>query len=448
MDLREQLQSTLGAAYVLERELGGGGMSRVFVAHEARFDRRVVVKVLAPELAEGISAERFEREIKVAASLQQANIVPVLSAGDASGLPFYTMPYVDGESLRARLASGPLTIPAAVSILRDVARALAYAHERGVVHRDIKPDNVLLSRGTAVVTDFGIAKALAASRTAAGNTLTMAGIALGTPAYIAPEQAAGDPSTDHRADFYAFGCMAYELLSAKTPFGERTAHQLVTAHMSETPRPIAELRPETPPALAALVMRCLAKNPAERPSDADNLLATLDAIPTGDTPSLLFREPRSLRSALVVYVLAFAVVAAASKLAIAKIGLPDWVFPGALLTMGLGLPVIVLTALRAGSWRKTMLGGVYAVGAFMLVVAAFCGGASARARPAHRHRLSRQGRRLVARRCSERGGAHGDRSVEGAQHLESNGGRRRATADATRADDGRRSRVGARGRST
>jgi serine/threonine-protein kinase len=165
------------------------------------------------------------------------------------------MPYVDGESLRARLASGPLTIPAAVSILRDVARALAYAHERGVVHRDIKPDNVLLSRGTAVVTDFGIAKALAASRTAAGNTLTMAGIALGTPAYIAPEQAAGDPSTDHRADFYAFGCMAYELLSAKTPFGERTAHQLVTAHMSETPRPIAELRPETPPALAALVMR-------------------------------------------------------------------------------------------------------------------------------------------------------------------------------------------------
>ena len=251
MDLRDQLQTTLGGAYTLERELGGGGMSRVFVAHEARFDRKVVVKVLSPELAEGISAERFEREIKLAASLQQANIVPVLNAGDAGGLPFYAMPYVEGESLRARVGAGPLPIQETVSILRDIARALAYAHERGVVHRDIKPDNVLLSRGTAVVTDFGIAKALAASRTAAGTTLTMVGVALGTPAYMAPEQAAGDPGTDHRADIYAFGCMAYELLSGKTPFGGRTVHELVTAHMSETPRSVAELRPDTPPTLAA-----------------------------------------------------------------------------------------------------------------------------------------------------------------------------------------------------
>ncbi|HET7374955.1 MAG TPA: serine/threonine-protein kinase, partial [Gemmatimonadaceae bacterium] len=137
-DLRDQLQATLGGAYTLERELGGGGMSRVFVADEARFRRKVVVKVLSPDLFEGISAERFEREIQLAASLQQANIVPVLSAGDAGGMPYYTMPFVDGESLRARLARGPLPIAETVSILRDVARALAYAHERGIVHRDIK----------------------------------------------------------------------------------------------------------------------------------------------------------------------------------------------------------------------------------------------------------------------------------------------------------------------
>src|SRR5262245_47357924 len=188
-DIRDQLQSTLSGSYTLERELGGGGMSRVFVADELRLKRQVVVKVLSPELAQGISAERFEREIQLAASLQQANIVPVLNAGESAGLPFYTMPFVDGESLRARLGRGPLTIAEAASVLRDVARALAYAHEPGVVHHDIKPDNVLISGGTAVVTDFGIAKAISASRTDSGGgpTLTQLGTSIGTPAYISPE---------------------------------------------------------------------------------------------------------------------------------------------------------------------------------------------------------------------------------------------------------------------
>jgi serine/threonine-protein kinase len=164
-NLRDQLQTTLSGTHTLERELGGGGMSKVFVAEETRLGRKVVVKVLSPELAQGISVERFEREIRTAAALQQANIVPVLSAGDTHGLPFYTMPFVTGESLRARLGRGPLPVNEVVNVMRDVARALAYAHRQGVVHRDIKPDNVLLSEGAAVVTDFGIAKAISAART-------------------------------------------------------------------------------------------------------------------------------------------------------------------------------------------------------------------------------------------------------------------------------------------
>ena len=164
-DVLPQLQVSLGSAYTLERELGGGGMSRVFLAHEAELGRRVVIKVLTPELAAGINAERFDREIKLVASLQQANIVPLLATGRAAGYPYYTMPFVEGRSLRDRLArEGVLPIGEGVNLLRDVARALAYAHAQGVVHRDIKPGNVLLSGGTAVVTDFGIAKALTAAR--------------------------------------------------------------------------------------------------------------------------------------------------------------------------------------------------------------------------------------------------------------------------------------------
>jgi eukaryotic-like serine/threonine-protein kinase len=319
-DLREQLQATLGECYAVERELGGGGMSRVFVARDLTLGRDVVVKVIAPENAQGLSAERFAREVKLAARLQQANIVPVLAAGTSGNLPYYTMPFVRGESLRARLASGSaLGVPEAVSILRDVARALAYAHAEHVVHRDIKPENILLSGGAAVVTDFGIAKAIVASRTldASSTTgITMAGVSLGTPAYMAPEQALGDPGTDQRADIYAWGVVAWELLAGAHPFAERkTMQALITAHVTENPPSLSERRPEVPEALAALVMRCLEKNPENRPQSASELLAAVESVNTSrESVAATAAPPRrrhraiSIAAALVVAVVSVLVI--------------------------------------------------------------------------------------------------------------------------------------------
>ena len=236
-DLRDQLQTSLGTSYVIERELGGGGMSRVFVAQETALGRTVVIKVLPPELGVELSADRFAREIKVAAQLQDPHIVPVLTAGDAGGLPYYTMPYVAGDSLRDRLRREPkLPMTEAVEVLRGMLLALAAAHDAGVVHRDIKPENVLLTRaGTPVVTDFGIAKAVAASRTLSDGSapstqaITQHGMSIGTPAYMSPEQAAGG-EVDHRADLYSWGLVAYEMLSGAHPFaGKTNAQQLIAA---------------------------------------------------------------------------------------------------------------------------------------------------------------------------------------------------------------------------
>ncbi len=287
--LQQRLQSCLSDHYTIERELSGGGMSRIFVATETTLNRSVVIKVIAPELLEGMSAERFAREVKLAARLQQANIVPVLASGAANGLPYYTMPFVRGESLRNRLATGkPVPVADAVHILRDIARALAYAHGEGVVHRDIKPDNVLLSGGAAVVTDFGIAKAIDVSRTQDGArtdalnfTLTRAGTSLGTPAYMSPEQAAGDPRSDHRVDIYAWGLIAWELLAGRHPFaGKPSVQAIVVAQMSETPPPLVTVRGDVPTALSDLVQRCLQKDPDLRPGSAVEILAWLDQMTT------------------------------------------------------------------------------------------------------------------------------------------------------------------------
>ncbi|MBX9927835.1 MAG: protein kinase [Gemmatimonadaceae bacterium] len=407
-DLLARLRQLLGAQFTVERELGGGGMSRVFLATETALGRQVVIKLLTPELSAGVNVERFRREIQLAARLQHANIVPVLTTGEIDGLPYFTMPFVAGESLRARLARGGVGVTETLSLLRDVARALAYAHAGGVVHRDIKPENILLSGGAAVVADFGIAKAISAARSNPGAaTLTQIGTSIGTPTYMAPEQAAGDQGADHRADLYAFGVVAYELLAGRPPFNYTTPQKQLAAHLAEKPLPILERRPDLPAPLAELVMRCLEKEADHRPQGASDVVRLLDTVTSSASqpvvPAVLLGGQRMLGRALALWAAAFVVVSIIARGATVGIGLPDWVFPGSMLVMVLGLPVILFTAfvqhqarkmvtttpqLTPGgtpapqgtlatiavkasphvSWRRTAVGGAWAVGVFVLLI--------------------------------------------------------------------------------
>lgn len=296
-ELQKRLEAALGGAYSIDRELAAGGMATVFLARERALDRPVVLKVL-PERASEVDAERFRREVALAARLQHPNIVPVLAAGEADGLVYYVMPHVDGASLRQRLSSTRgLSISESVRILRDVGRALAYAHEHDVVHRDIKPENVLITGRAAAVTDFGIAKALSSARRVSGGVsgsaeqLTVAGTTVGTLAYMAPEQAVGE-AVDHRADIYSFGVMAYELLSGDKPFSGKSAQALVAAHLRDTPAPLLERRPDIPAALADLVMQCLEKRPDQRPQSASDLVDALEVIGPSSGTTATFRRMR------------------------------------------------------------------------------------------------------------------------------------------------------------
>ena len=287
-DVATRLSHALADRYRVERELGHGGMATVYLAHDIRHDRDVAIKVLHPELGAAIGAERFLREIRVAASLHHPNIVPLYDSGEADGTLYYVMPVAGGESLRGRLTrDGALSTAEAIRLAREVASGLDYAHRHGVVHRDIKAENVLLHEGHALIADFGIAKALTAARTDAGGvsaTLTQAGGSMGTPAYMAPEQAVAD-TVDHRTDLYAWGLLVYELLAGAHPFARHiTPQALITAHLTEPPPPFRE-SDHVPPALAALVMQCLAKDPALRPDSAAAVLASLDAVGTTPTPS-------------------------------------------------------------------------------------------------------------------------------------------------------------------
>ena len=288
-DLVADLQNALHGTYDLERELGGGGMSRVFLANEVALGRRVVIKVLPANLTIDLSAERFAREIQLAAALQHPCIVPVLAAGVAGGVPFYTMPFVAGRTLRDRLVERmQLPVPEAMDVLRDVASALAHAHAHDIVHRDIKPENILLSGGYAQVTDFGIARAISASRTAADidrARITQAGLVIGSPSYMAPEQVAGDEGMDQRADIYALGCLAYELFAGKPPFTATDPHLILRAHVSEIPADVRTHRPDLPADIAAIVMRSLEKDRALRPQTANELVKFFRAPrPTASRP--------------------------------------------------------------------------------------------------------------------------------------------------------------------
>ncbi len=296
---REQLTDALAGAYVIERELDGGGMARLFLARDTGLERRVVIKVLPPDLASGVGTERFRREIALAAQLQHANIVPLLTAGEAAGHPYFIMPYIEGESLRRRVALGPLPVQEVAVILRDVSRALAYAHERGVIHRDIKPDNILVAGGAAMVSDFGVARALRPEiHPATSGKLTSDGTSLGTPAYMAPEQVAADPAADHRADLYALGILGYELLAGHTPFHDRTPQAILAAHLTERPRSLRDIRPDVDPGLAAVIERCLEKAPEARLQSATQVNAALET-PSGRTLAVAWRPPRRWKGPVV-----------------------------------------------------------------------------------------------------------------------------------------------------
>ena len=253
---------SLAARYTIQRELGSGGMATVFLGWDVKHKRQVAVKILKPELSVSLGAERFLREIETTANLRHPHIVPLYDSGEAHGALYYVMPFVEGESLRERLKrDGQLPLDDAIRIAREVAGALSYAHARGVVHRDIKPENILLESGHAVVTDFGIARAV---REAGTESLTGAGISLGTPAYMSPEQAAGEREVDGRTDLYSLGCVLYEMLGGQPPFTGPSTPSIIRQHLVAEPRPIATLRPTVPAPVWAALERALAKNPADR----------------------------------------------------------------------------------------------------------------------------------------------------------------------------------------
>jgi tetratricopeptide (TPR) repeat protein len=409
----DRLTAALADRYAIKRELGSGGMATVYLADDLRHRRQVAVKVLRPDLAATLGPERFFREIEIAAQLQNPHILPLLDSGEAKvpGEPdsnpylFYVMPYIEGESLRERLTRmRELPVPEAIRLLRDVADALSHAHAQGVVHRDIKPENVMLTGRHALVMDFGVAKAVSEAK--GGSTLTTAGVALGTPAYMAPEQAAADPHVDYRADIYALGAMGYELIAGRPPFVAVTPQQLLAMHVTQEPDPVSRYRPGVPPGLEQLLMRCLAKRAADRWQGADEIVERLEALgptsggttPTQTQPTTAVPMPTAwyghpLRTAGLFLLVAVAVLGVVYFITI-QFGLPDWVPWGALGLLAVGLPIMVLTGLverqraqlkatgvwtasgetglhRHVTWKKATRGGVYAFGGLAALAIAY-----------------------------------------------------------------------------
>ncbi len=305
MDLAQRLQLLFGSRYAVERELGHGGMACVYLARDLRFERPVAVKVLRPELAAALGPERFLREIEIAAQFQHPNIVPLFDSGSADGLLYYVMPYIEGESLADRLGrESQLSLAEAVAVAKDVAAALAYSHRRGVVHRDIKPHNIMLTDERAMVTDFGVARALEQS---GGERLSETGIAVGTPEYMSPEQAAGLSKLDGRSDLYSLGCVLYEMLSGDPPFTGRTPQAVLARQMQERTPSLEVVRPELPLAVFEVIERALAKVPAERFRSAEELAQALESVHGAE--SAVHRVVRRRRRLLVSVAVAAAAVA-------------------------------------------------------------------------------------------------------------------------------------------
>src|SRR5688572_4255537 len=282
-DVLHMLQEGLGDRYTVERELGRGGMAAVYLARDLRHDRLVAIKVLHPELAMSIGTDRFAREIRFAARLQHPHILPVHDSGDLPGtggrptLLWFSMPYVDGESLRERLnRDRQLPLAEAIRITRQVADALEYAHRQGLIHRDIKPENILLSGGHALVAGFGVARGLTTG-TGEHSALIGTGLAIGTPAYMSPEQATGEQSIDHRSDLYALGCVCYEMLAGEPPFGGATAQVILARVLTEQPRPLRSIRPGVPPVVEQIVSTAIARAPADRYPTVSDFSRELEA---------------------------------------------------------------------------------------------------------------------------------------------------------------------------
>ena len=385
-DTLDRLRTALADRYAIDRELGAGGMATVYLAEDLKHHRKVAVKVLRPELAAAIGAERFLREIEVAAQLNHPHILALYDSGEADGYLYYVMPVVEGESLRDRLDhEHQLPIDDAIRLTEQIASALEYAHRQGVLHRDIKPENVLLHEGEAMVTDFGIALAMSE----AGSTrLTETGFSLGTPHYMSPEQAAGAQDLDVRSDVYALGCVLFEMLAGEPPFTGNTAQSVIAKRIAESAPNVSTLRDTVPASVNESLAKALARSPADRYESAAafaSALAATKTITTGETTAPhRWNHPVA---AAALFGVASLVILGVVYLAMLQLGLPDWVLRAAVGLLIIGLPIIVATALserqrmfradRQGhrwlNWRRAVQGGGLAFASLAVATVGFMG---------------------------------------------------------------------------
>ena len=372
-----KVKRALSSRYKIERVLGEGGMATVYLAQDLKYHRSVAVKVMRPELATTLGADRFLREVEIAAQLSHPHILPMYESGEAEGLLYYVMPYVEGETLRDRLQrEAQLPVEEAIKIAREVSEALSYAHGRGIIHRDIKPANILLGGGHAMVADFGIARAVT---TTATEVLTQTGLAVGTPHYMAPEQAMGDREVDARADIYAVGALLYEMIAGEPPFTGPTPRAIMTRSMTENPRSLTSSRAGLTPDVDRVALKALAKSPADRFPTAQAMTGALeqalDQVRSGARPVIATPTGPAPMQVLLLFLLASAAVLVMAYALVRQVGLPQWMFWLAVVLMLAGLPIMMLTAraerLKAQgnaegglmgflNWRRGLAGGVLA----------------------------------------------------------------------------------------